>query len=49
MGVIGCIVSELKRRLRFTIMNIGAILPDTKKAREPKRAGLIFLLDLRGG
>jgi hypothetical protein len=49
MGVIGCIVSELERRLRFTIMNGRGPAQDEKKAREPKRAGLIFLLNLRGG
>jgi hypothetical protein len=36
MGFIGCIVSELKQGLRFTFVNNGG----TKKAREPKRAGL---------
>ncbi len=38
MSFIGCIVSELKQCLMFTIVKIRR----TKKASEPKRAGLII-------
>ena len=42
MGINGCIVSELETDLAFTIMKIGCLGAGKKKAREPKRAGLIF-------
>jgi hypothetical protein len=42
LGVIGCIVSELKQCLAFTIINLAAERRDAKKAREPERAGLFL-------